>query len=747
MMRPVWLLSLDTDQFCAPPLTTGALKAHFVARGRTAATTDVELVHFPHAEDVHAWLDGAWRREGAGRARAAVAAGLEPVVGLSCYTWNVAEFLVAARRVKADAPGTLVVAGGPHVQRAEDFLTDEAIDVIALGEGEETLTELLDTPGRAWWAAVNGLAWLGDDGAVVRTPSRARAVDLDRNPSALDVVELRNPDGTARYRQVAYETSRGCPYRCAFCEWGTGAIGTKIFQLSLPRIRRDLEALIEGGVQDIWFCDSNFGALREDLHKAEIVVELRQKSGRPQTFATSWSKNHNARVREIVRLMHRNGLLWHYHLALQTLTPRALERCHRTNMRANDYEPVVKALAAEGVPVTAELMWPLPGDTLAEFATSLDHLFTIFPAINIFAYTLLPGTEYYDRRAEFAIEAIPVAGYGKAKGEYVVACDTFSRAEGEEGYLLVAAHVMLSRGHVLPLTLRLLALDGRVSVSGLLREVLVALVSDLGEPHLPHMSYYEERARLYLALLASPARTFTVLRETILARCRAAGAGDLCERASRVLELDALCCPRTGPGCTLEVELEFAADRVMAALGSMVLPESEAFAPGEAVVLEIQHPGHVGEVLIDPDGGAWMRGRVEVVRRRASASAPLSDADLDAPLEDVAGAVLPAVGDVRDDVVEQESDFGIQVPVEPRRAVQHLATAHAPRGEVEVRDAGRHLEGAPPGPVETEVGVRPGAVEEPRAGVVGAVLAGEEPASEEVRAPEDALAALDVGDE
>jgi len=631
MTRPVWLLSLDTDQFCAPPMTTGGLKAHFLARGRTAADTDVELVHFPHAEDVHAWLDDGWRGEGVARARAAVAAGLRPVVGLSCYTWNVAEFLVVARRVKADVPEALVVAGGPHVQRAEDFLADEAIDVIALGEGEETLTEWLDASAdraasdRSAWAAVDGLAWLGDDGRVVRTAARARAMDLDRNPSALDVVELRHADGRARYRQVAYETSRGCPYRCAFCEWGTGAIGTKIFQLSLPRIRRDLEALIAGGVQDIWFCDSNFGALREDLGKAEIIVELRRQTGRPQTFATSWSKNHNNRVREIVRLMHQNGLLWHYHLALQTLTPRALERCHRTNMRANDYEPVVKALAAEGVPVTAELMWPLPGDTLGEFAANLDHLFTVFPNINIFAYTLLPGTEYYERRAEFEIEAIAVAGYGKAKGEYVVACDTFSRAEGEEGYLLVAAHVMLSRGHVVPLTLRLLALDGRVSVSRFLRDVLVALVTDLGEGDLPHMGYYEERARLYLALLARPARTFEVIGETVVARLRAAGADDLIDAARRTLALDAHLCPRTGPGCRLEVELDFAADRVMTAFEGMTMPAADAFAPIDAVTLEIQHPGHVGEVLIDPDGGAWMRGRVEAVRRADGVTAVAAD--------------------------------------------------------------------------------------------------------------------------
>src|SRR5690606_38820606 len=114
-----------------------------------------------------------------------------------------------------------------------------------------------------------------------------------------------------------------------------------------------------------------------------------------------------------VRLLHANNLLSHYHLALQTLTPRALELSHRTNMRANDYEPIVKSLAEDGIPVAAELIWGLPGDTLREFETNLDHLFTIFPNINIFGYTLLPGTEFFERRDEYRLQTVPVAGYGK----------------------------------------------------------------------------------------------------------------------------------------------------------------------------------------------------------------------------------------------------------------------------------------------------------------------------------------------
>ena len=64
------------------------------------------------------------------------------------------------------------------------------------------------------------------------------------------------------------------------------------------------------------------------------------------------------------------------------------------------------------MPIAAELIWGLPGDNLADFERNLDQLLSSFPNINIFGYTLLPGTEFYQRRQEYRIEAIPVAGYG-----------------------------------------------------------------------------------------------------------------------------------------------------------------------------------------------------------------------------------------------------------------------------------------------------------------------------------------------
>lgn len=607
-MRRVWLFSMDSEGFHAPPLTTGGLQAYHQACGRSGPRTRIELVHLREGAEIRRWWASEWPRI-ASLLGAANRSGPPPVFGFSMYTWNAAEFLDLARQIRAAAQGAWLVAGGPHVQRAEDYLGDEPFDVIVLGEGEITFSELLDAERRADWAGIAGLAFC-EDGRVRRTQPRPRVTDLDALPSALDVVQLRDARGRPLYRQATYETARGCPFRCAFCEWGTGAIGTKMIQHSLERIRRDFERLVEGGVEDLWLADSNFGALREDLAKAELVVDLKRRTGRPRSFATSWSKNHNRRVQEIVRLLHRNGLLSHYNLALQTLTPLALELSHRRNMRANDYEPVVRQLAAEGIPVAAELIWGLPGDTLAEFEANLDHLLRVFPNINIFGYTLLPGTEFFDRREEYRLQTVPVAGYGKAKGEYVVGCHTFSRDEGEMGYFSITAYIVLIRGQIMPLTVRHLALSGMTGTARLLRRILERLVCDR-DPQLARdrIAVYEGRREIYLTLLGDRRRTYRLIAEELhrwLARHRP----DLCDDATVILSLEEALAPRPGASHVSTHAFPFAAHEVERRLSAMCAADKRSLRKGNGVVLSVHHPANLGTSVRDPDAGLWARGRI-----------------------------------------------------------------------------------------------------------------------------------------
>tara|TARA_R110002110_G_scaffold205066_7_gene417255 strand:- start:409826 stop:411715 length:1890 start_codon:yes stop_codon:yes gene_type:complete len=599
---------MDSEEFHAPPTTTASLTSYFRQYGTTSPQTDIELVHFQHGGDVEQWLLD-WRESALPEAKKSLRMGLTPVAGFSFYTWNAAEFLALAKQLKALLPELLIVAGGPHVQQAEDYLGVEAIDVVFLGEAEVSLQEFLDCETQHQWKTVKGLAFL-EDCKLVKTPARERCRELDNYPSPLDVLELTDASGRPLYQSIAYETSRGCPFKCAFCEWGTGAIGSKMYQWSLDRIQRDWDKIVAAGIKDIWLADSNFGALKQDLDKARYIVDLKKRTGLPVSFATSWSKKHSRQVQEIALLLHQNQLLPHYQLALQTLTPEALRLSNRQNMSSNEYEPIARRMSEQGVPIAAELIWGLPGDNLPDFEKNLDQLLATFPNINIFGYTLLPGTEFYERRDEYRIEAIPVAGYGKAKGEYVVGCHSFDREQGEEGYFLISAHIVLVHGYIMPLTTRLLALAATVPVSGLLREVLRAMIdqvsSEVGDldPG-DRMQVYEKRNAIYLAALRDPSALYDNITRILTAYFNKHDADPVA--ALQALQLDQALCPRMGSEHTTDASFDFPALDVYRALATMTLWQSDA-ADCRPCTLEIHHPGGVGDILQVADGGSWLRG-------------------------------------------------------------------------------------------------------------------------------------------
>ena len=611
MNRPVWLLSMDSEQFNAPPTTTAALTSYFAKYGESAEHTDITLQHFVNTEAIEDWLAN-WKKEGLPVALAAAKSGVEPLVGFSFYTWNAAEFLALSRALRELLPELLIVAGGPHVQQAEDYLGVDPIDVIFIGEAEVSFQQLLDCPNKNDWKDIAGLSYLEND-KIVETPKRERCKELDQFPSPLDVLTLIDENGAPLYESISYETSRGCPFKCAFCEWGTGAIGSKMYQWSMSRISADWNKIVAAGIKDIWLADSNFGALKQDLEKAELIVALKKETGLPVSFATSWSKAHTPQVQEIALLLHHNQLLPHYQLALQTLTPEALRLSNRQNMSSNQYAPIAKRMSELNVPIAAELIWGLPGDTLPEFEKNLDQLLATFPNINIFGYTLLPGTEFYRRREEYKIEAIPVAGYGKAKGEYVVGCHSFDRQQGEEGYFLISAHILMVHGHIMPLTTRLLALRAEVAVSPLLRDCLRAIISRFrdqieGIDLENRMSVYEGRNNIYLLVLAHREELFEILFDVLQKHYRALNLDPTA--ALQTLALDAALCPRAGGEQTLHCHFDFDACATYDALSAMELPK-ETDKPAEDITLTIKHPGGIGEILFVADGGSWLKGVIE----------------------------------------------------------------------------------------------------------------------------------------
>lgn len=120
------------------------------------------------------------------------------IYSFSCYIWNIEESLSLAADLSALLPSAKIIFGGPEVWYDSDrFSTYDFIDCIVRGEGEDALTELC----------------LG----IERGETLPRVVDA-KVPRVMEDEGILYRDGDFHAGgMLYYESSRGCPYSCAYC--------------------------------------------------------------------------------------------------------------------------------------------------------------------------------------------------------------------------------------------------------------------------------------------------------------------------------------------------------------------------------------------------------------------------------------------------------------------------------------------------------------------------------------------------
>jgi anaerobic magnesium-protoporphyrin IX monomethyl ester cyclase len=146
-------------------------------------------------------------------------ASFEPdVVGFSAMSVNMKIALILAGSVKRLRPAALVLFGGIHPTIApEETIREEAVDAICIGEGEETLTELLAALDNGRDLATLPGLWVKSAGRVCRNPVRPLVREVDALPfpdrDALPPERLQ-----AELYGINILSSRGCPFPCAYCQ-------------------------------------------------------------------------------------------------------------------------------------------------------------------------------------------------------------------------------------------------------------------------------------------------------------------------------------------------------------------------------------------------------------------------------------------------------------------------------------------------------------------------------------------------
>ena len=290
---------------------------------------------------------------------------------LTCYVWNIERNVQIAIQVKQKNPRAIVIAGGPHIPLNEDpFELYPEFDYVCTTEVENVWPQLLTNikiPGmrsRDWDIRVTQKLKL----STLESPWIACKDEV------LSMAESLYQRGIKP--AFLWETNRGCPYKCTFCDWGS-ATNSKIRRFDHEMLLKELDIFGEAKAGMIYIADANFGIFKEEIQYIEKICHLKETSGYPKTAFFSSAKNNKVVVNQSYALLHKAGMLQTAHIAFQHTDQEVLDAIDRSNIRNEKLIDEMKEAYHLGVPLVGMLILGNPGDTLDKWKKSYYDLFEL----------------------------------------------------------------------------------------------------------------------------------------------------------------------------------------------------------------------------------------------------------------------------------------------------------------------------------------------------------------------------------
>ena len=321
-------------------------------------------------------------------------------VGLSVLTVEGPAISQIANKIKKISTEITFIAGGPHASsNPESILSDKNVDYLVLGEGEETMKELIEAldEGKSI-DQVRGIAYR-KNGETTCTPSRPFIDDLDTLPfPAWDLINLEKyfnlPTFNIIYASKKYMsifTSRGCPYHCTYCH----NIFGKNFRVRTPEnVFQEIEYLYRTyGIKEFQIVDDTFNVKME---RAKKICDLIIKSDL-KIFLTFPNGVRGDIMDEELLLKLRQAGTYKITYAIETGSSR-LQKLIRKNINLPKLQDTITNTNKLDILTHGFFMGGFPTETKDELQLTID--FAKRSKLNTLGFHVLtpfPGTEIYNQ--------------------------------------------------------------------------------------------------------------------------------------------------------------------------------------------------------------------------------------------------------------------------------------------------------------------------------------------------------------
>jgi len=361
------------------------------------------------------------------------------VIGFSAYCWNIEMVKDIADIIKRFAKDKWIVLGGPEVSyNAEELLEKNSqFDIVIRGEGELIFNDLMTKIYLKDYnfEALLGITYRNEKGEIKSNENRPLHECLDDFPSPFlnGYIDLSKSDG-----EVAFETVRGCQFKCSYCLHTKGLSFVRYY--SFERIEKELQMILASpDINMIWFLDPTFNADEKRAIKVLKIIE-KYNPNMPLAFEIRADLLTDAFIEQMGRVN-----VAEVGIGLQSYS----EEVNKHINRKNNIESIEKKLRTLKATIARsceqfdiDLIYGLPGDTFENYKRSVDYVIYIGGRIYYQPLRIFRGTKICDELDEYGIVVNEKAPYN------VLSNHTFTLEQMISAYCLNVGIDYFNRGGI-----------------------------------------------------------------------------------------------------------------------------------------------------------------------------------------------------------------------------------------------------------------------------------------------------------
>ncbi|MBC8414706.1 MAG: radical SAM protein [Nitrospira sp.] len=297
------------------------------------------------------------------------------IVGIYMDTLMYDDALKVAEAAKEQ--GALVVVGGPHASiLPEGVMLNEAIDIVCVGEGEETLTEIVNEYYKDRdFSGIKGI-WYKKDGKSVDNGPRPPIQDIDSLPSPdYELFEtekyissfIQLDSYCPTFRGLSVIVSRGCPFKCSYCQPTLNRVHGKKFRIMSPaKVVDELKMLREKyAIDAVYFQDDTLTVSKKwMLEFCELMIKA-------QT-GLFWACNTRADVvdKEMLEKMREAGLV-KVKVGIESITDRIRNGIYQKQITEEQINNLINTATSLHIQVAGFFMIGAPTETEQEVKSTI----------------------------------------------------------------------------------------------------------------------------------------------------------------------------------------------------------------------------------------------------------------------------------------------------------------------------------------------------------------------------------------